>query len=112
MRRYPASLISDDWTDSFCRSTYALVSLVTEPENIGHRPLSGLYRLRFWRPGQYVADTQTVTIPRNWPSSSFVVVMGFWNKRRVGWVRIRATQAVEEGLVSVAHISVQKTPTQ
>ena len=83
-----------------------------EPENIGHRPLSGLYRLRFWRPGQYVADTQTVTIPRNWPSSSFVVVMGFWNKRRAGWVRVRATEAVEEGRVSVAHISVQKTPTQ
>ena len=48
-----------------------------ETTDIGHRPLNGLYRLRYWRPGSYVTDVQTITIPPAWASATFNVYLGF-----------------------------------
>ncbi|MEE9264705.1 MAG: LTA synthase family protein, partial [Vicinamibacteria bacterium] len=78
----------------------------TERLRLGHQPLDGLYRLRFWKPGQYVADAHTVTVPETWQSPSFNIRMGFLNKRRERAVNVRTRQPVEEGLVTVARITV------
>ena len=77
-----------------------------ERQSLTHRPMQGLYRLRFWQPGQYIADVHTVTVPEDWRSSSFVIAMGFFNKRRGQMVRVRPRPAGEDGLVPVARVSV------
>ena len=78
----------------------------TERLRLEHRPLDGLYRLRFWKPGQYVADAHTITVPETWQSRSFNIRMGFLNKRRDRAVNVRTRQPVEEGLVTVARVTV------
>jgi hypothetical protein len=75
-------------------------------ERLGHQPLRGLYRMRFWKPGQYVADEQTITVPEDWQASSFNIVMGFLNKSRERFVNVRAKGPAQDGLVPVARIPV------
>ena len=77
-----------------------------ERVRLEHHPLDGLYLLRFWKPGQYVADAHTITVPEDWQSRSFNIVVGFLNKNRERMVNVRTKQPVEEGLVTVARITV------
>ena len=48
-----------------------------ETTDTRHRPLNGLYRLRFWRPGRYVTDVHEITVPFTWTSDIFKVYMSF-----------------------------------
>lgn len=70
-------------------------------------PLQRLYRLRFWKPGQYIADEHTITVPEDWPSSSFAIALGFFNRRREQMVRVRPRPSIEDELAIVTRLPVQ-----
>lgn len=45
-------------------------------------PARALYQPARWRPGQYIRDTQRITIPADWPSDRAVFYVGLWNADR------------------------------
>jgi phosphoglycerol transferase MdoB-like AlkP superfamily enzyme len=79
-----------------------------EGETLAPSPLQRLYRLRFWQPGRFVADTHDVSVPEDWSSSSFVIAMGFFNTRRDQMVRVTPRTSAEDELVTVARLTVLK----
>lgn len=52
-----------------------------ELADVGHRPLEGLYRLKYWRPGEFVTDVQEIHIPPDWRSDVFTIYMSVLDKR-------------------------------
>ncbi len=74
--------------------------------DIGHRPMNGLYRLRFWKPGQFVADVHTITVPGSWQSQSFDIYMSFLDKGNESLVDVLSELPVERGRVPVVSIPV------
>jgi arylsulfatase A-like enzyme len=55
-----------------------------------HAPLDGLYPVGLWRPGTFVTDARTLTIPANARPGVYTVYLGFW---RPGKARLALTNA-------------------
>ena len=49
----------------------------TDRLDLSHPPVKGLYRMRYWRAGEIVADTQTVRVPESWRSRDVLIYMSF-----------------------------------
>jgi lipoteichoic acid synthase len=47
--------------------------------NLDHVPVSGLYPLEDWKPGEIIADVQEVRIPPAWEAGTFTLYLGLWH---------------------------------
>jgi arylsulfatase A-like enzyme len=46
--------------------------------NLDHVPVSGVYPVERWLPGQHIRDHQSINLPPGMPSGTFTLYVGFW----------------------------------
>ena len=63
----------------------------TEFRNFDHVPISGLYPVGEWKPGEIVRDTQTITLPPTTKLTTVEIHVGIWRGRDRLKVRSGAT---------------------
>lgn len=51
-------------------------------KNLDHRMLGGLYTENQWKPGQYLVDHHTFTVPRKFKGKQLHLRAGMWHKKR------------------------------
>ncbi|MDH5676173.1 MAG: carbohydrate-binding family 9-like protein [Myxococcales bacterium] len=57
------------------------------------RPVRKLYPVVDWKKGQFIRDTQEVTLPADWDSNEAIFFLGFWN----GPHRLHVTKGKNDG---------------
>lgn len=46
--------------------------------NLAHVPVSGLYPVEDWKPGEIIADVHEICVPPTWNPGAFNLYLGFW----------------------------------
>jgi hypothetical protein len=75
-------------------------------KNLDHVPVSGLYPIEDWQPGQIVADEHEIKVSKKWKPGHFDVYLGFWHKSD-GRLPVSGDVEVDEDRAKVVSVTVE-----